>query len=369
MFGHMQGFQTTDDNPSFTGFEVTLSQAKQWLDKNSENKFFLFIHGYDAHPPFTPPMGFKGVFSNPKGKKINVDPQYTLRGYKNSENQYIADYMLQENVPEELKAKKSRQKHMKEKNIILTQDDIDYLKDLYDEKILYVDSMVGEFLNSLKGKILDNTVIIIFSEHGEMFARHGRFGRSGTIRGTLYDDVVNVPLIIKIPQQKSKRIKGLVQLIDIMPTILDLLNTSSGQPLQGKSLIPLIEDNHAINEFVYAGALYNYRRPKPNLLYQFQSINESIRNSRWKLIHEITCSELENNTPKQIQDETFELYDLMHDRQENNNLIKDYPRIANDLKDRLSRWNRSSWGFIPNQPTTNKLPEDLIDEARKRGYW
>ena len=85
------------------------------------------------------------------------------------------------------------------RTVVLTQDDMDYLRDLYDETVLSADAQVGAFLERLDPQVRARTVIVVFSEHGEMFGRHGRFGRAGTVRGNLHDDVAHVPLIIHIP--------------------------------------------------------------------------------------------------------------------------------------------------------------------------
>ena len=47
----------------FAGFSATFPKAKQWVEKNSENKFFLFLHGYDTHCPFVPPKEVQGTFA------------------------------------------------------------------------------------------------------------------------------------------------------------------------------------------------------------------------------------------------------------------------------------------------------------------
>lgn len=365
-FGHMQGFETTDDNPHFTGFDTTLEQAKNWLSENSDKKFFLFIHGYTTHSPFDPPEQFKGIFSDPTGKNITVDYRRSVRGFKNSDNStYMAYYAGAE------QRFKSPQpiKEAEPEGLILTQDDINYLRDLYDEEVLYEDSMIEDFLKSLDRKILGKTIIIIFSDHGEMFAKHGRFGRAGAVRGTLYDDVVHIPLIIKIPERQGKRVEGLVQVIDIMPTILEFLDIPPPQKIQGRSSMPLINNNKPINDFVYAGAIFNIHRPLPNPFYPFQSINESIRNYNWKLIHEVIFLGPNGNSAKHPSEEIFELYDLQNDPGESDNLAKDYPEITNGLKERLNEWNKWASEFMPSQPSTRDIPESLIDDAKKHGYW
>lgn len=382
IFGHMRGFTDIDNNQPFTGFSVSLSQAKAWLSKNSDKKFFLVIQGYDAHPPFKPSQKFRGVFSNPKGKHITVDSNLCLRGYKNSNNEYVAAHYIKQD-PLSLRKKNKPDKAVRqgeksaepkwEKEVILTKDDINYLRDLYDEEVLSVDSLIGNFLNSLNKELLNKTIIVVFSEHGEMFAKHGRFGRAGTIRGTLYNDVVHVPLIIKFPQVEGKRIKGLVQIIDIMPTLLDILDIPFSPQIQGKSLVPLINGFTPVNDYVYAGLQFNTQRPQPHPFFNFESINESIRNYKWKLIHEIIYpsgqKNVAQNHSEEKQEETFELYDLQNDQNELTNLVEKYPEVMNELKGKLGAWAKQSQEFVPVVPSTRDFPNDLLEEAKKKGYW
>ena len=161
----------------------------------------------------------------------------------------------------------------------LTQGDVDYLISQYDGEIAMADNSVGLFLQYLEdNSLLDNTIVVIYSEHGEMFGKNGRFGRAGTNRGTLYDEVIHVPLIIKHPNIKNgKRINGLVQLIDIMPTVLDFLNIEQPKEnnIQGISLLPLIFEGKSVNEYVYAGAEFGKEKFQ---FFDILTLNESIRN-------------------------------------------------------------------------------------------
>ncbi len=364
IFGHMQGFEVTDNNANFSKFQVTLPQAKKWLAKNSDKKFFLFIHGYDAHPPFEPPKQFAGRFSSPQGKKITIDHRFTLRGFKNSKDEYVAYYLKHDNPS------RAQMKLPEKIEVKLTQDDIDYLRGLYDEDVLSVDAQVGKFLNSLSKKILDKTIIVIFSEHGEMFAKHGRFGRAGAIRGTFYDEVVHVPLIIKVPHVSGRRIEGLAQLVDIMPTILDILGIPFSQKVQGESLLSLINDFGPVNDYIYGGTIYNKERPEPYPYYKVQSLNEYIRDKKWKLIHEINLSKTdENSVLNSGEKETFELYDIQRDPEEYRNLADEYPEIAKDLKEKLSRWAEWSEKYLPVYLSSKNIPKNMIEDARKHGYW
>lgn len=362
-FDHMRGFQDKEDNPNFSGFAITLVQAEKWLSENSNEKFFLFIHGYDTHCPFTPPDKFKGVFSSIKGKKIMVDSSRCIRGFWNSENKVYKAYYAGG-----CGGVRDVEKCPAVEPVELMPEDVEYLNDLYDEEVMSVDFQVVDFLNSLDKKTLDKTIIIILSEHGEMFAKHGRFGRAGTVRGVLYDDVVHIPLIIKVPSSSGRRIKGLVQIIDVMPTIFDMLGVHSSLIVHGKSLLPLIDGSRKnVNDYVYAGLPYNKAISSgPPSYYNTISINEFVRDYEWKLIREAMFLNVDTG---EIEKETFELYNLKEDPNELVNVFDKFPEIALDLKDKLSRWAVYAKGFKASRPSTQQIPENIVQDAKKYGYW
>ncbi|MFA6434382.1 MAG: sulfatase [Elusimicrobiales bacterium] len=364
--GHMRGFTTASDNPPFTGFPVTIPQASAWLAKNRGGKFFLFVHGYDAHPPFIPEKRSEGVFSGTEGRHVTVDPAFTYRGYQETAGDEVAAYY---HIPRKNPYEGNEKTPSTEKKTVLTRDDMDYLRDLYDEKVLDADRAAGAFLASLDQELLDRTIIVIFSEHGEMFARHGRFGRAGAIRGTLYDDVAHVPLLIKLPGARGERVRGFAQLVDIMPTLLELLELPVPRRAQGVSLLPLIEEGRPVNDFVYAGTRYNSYLPETYGPYGFASINESIRGEKWKLIHEITFPGPKDGPAARQARETFELYDLKEDPGEVHDLAAGHPDIVQELKRKLRQWAVSSRRFMNAEPASRKVSEEILETAKQHGYW
>ena len=112
------------------------------------------------------------------------------------------------------------------------------MKDYYDEFIRYCDKQLGEFIEKLKERnILDHTVIVFSADHGESF-EHGYFTHGGPF---LYEQVTNVPLIIKeIRQEQGRTVHDLVEQIDIPATILDLANIPVPHWMEGRSLVPLM---------------------------------------------------------------------------------------------------------------------------------
>ncbi len=364
-FSHMRGFQDAPENPTFSSFKTTIPQAQKWLAENRGKRFLLFVHGYDAHCPFLPDRPFQGTFSDLRGKTLHVDAKRCVRGLRMGEAEYEAEYAggcpqfpKKEKCPDDMG-----------KKVRLTKDDVDFLGDSYDEKVLETDSLVGGFLRSLAPGLLAKTIVVVYSEHGEMFAKHGRFGRAGTRRGTSYDDILHVPLIIKFPGAPARRISGLVGLVDLMPSLLDALGLPAPEGLQGKSLASLAETGAPANRYVFSGAPYNTQGLVDNT-FDYWSRAESIRDERWKLIYEnaVSLQEARKGDRGQGEKETVELYDIAADPEETRDASGAHPDIAASLREKLLEWGRrvSAVGRIP---TTKTMPDELLRQARKRGYW
>lgn len=184
-----------------------LDKAQEWLDRDPGRPFFLFLHLFDVHPDFDPPAPYDKMF----------DPDYAGRvtGKDVFHNPDIRPDMDRE--------------------------DLQHLISLYDGEIRYVDDNgVGRLVRLLEERdLLDSTLIVVTSDHGEEFFEHGRFAH----HKNLYDTSVLVPLIIRLPGGSPGRmvVDRMVSIIDIMPTILDIAGLPQSPEGLGRSLLPLIK--------------------------------------------------------------------------------------------------------------------------------
>jgi len=113
----------------------------------------------------------------------------------------------------------------------------EYLR-IYHAAIKLVDDQIGHLLDALEQKgVLDDTCIIFTADHGDMVGRHGMFWKN---THSFYDEVTRVPLIISMPGGKKGRYSKPVELIDIMPTILELCGLEIPADIDGVSLVPIL---------------------------------------------------------------------------------------------------------------------------------
>jgi arylsulfatase A-like enzyme len=109
-----------------------------------------------------------------------------------------------------------------------------YPEDPYAAEVAYVDSQVGVLIDELERRgLLSQAAVIVAADHGESFGEHGEQGHGMLV----YQDVLHVPLIIRAPGVGHRRIPGVVSLVDVMPTVLDLIGAPTVK-VDGASLVP-----------------------------------------------------------------------------------------------------------------------------------
>lgn len=213
----------------------------------------------------------------------------------------------------------------------------EYLKTLYDERIYQVDKQLVSLFTFLnRPEVKNKTIVIILSDNGEEFMEHGSFDHGTNI----YNTSTHAPFILAVPGMKQGVYHELTQAVDIVPTLLDLVGIAPEGPLEGVSLRSVMEGRGPS----YIGDRY--------LLSQFHGDDiVSIRNSRWKMY--------KNMLPRQY----VELYDLMKDPLEQNNVLGNHLDIARHLDAALT-------ATLDNSPEyasiSGEFPSWLDDEKRRK---
>jgi len=202
IYGFDQGFESLLALGNRTPAGRVTDEAIEWLSDHRDERFFLFLHYYDPHTDYTPPPGYVERF----------DPDYT--GPINGTVPNLLEHQEQ-----------------------MTQEDLAHLVSLYDGEIAYVDHELGRLFGEIrKMGLSEDSVIVFTSDHGEEFREHGSFGHGFT----LYDEQLLVPLLIVWPGRlrEGHRVNETVQLIDIVPTIIDLLGLQGpGGKFEGVTLL------------------------------------------------------------------------------------------------------------------------------------
>ena len=186
-----------------------------------------------------------------------------------------------------------------------------FADNLYAGEIAYTDYCIGPVIQKLKElELFDSTLIIITGDHGEMLGEHGELTHGYFI----YESAIKVPLIFKLPgRKKAREVEEVVGLIDIVPTVCGLLDIKVPGQVQGKDLGPCLFGKSVLGDerHIYTESLIPTKYKANSLL-------------------GVVTDEL-----KYIQTTRPELYDLVKDRQESENLIERLPQQARILQDQL----------------------------------
>jgi len=283
----------TSHKPYCAGEDLNKKVAA-WLPDNPSN-LFLWLHYMDVHEPYSLPS------------PTNISPFNRLHVGKL--NQKAA--LLRKRRSPELEEAVGNEPSS------LSPEEVNELIDLYDANIRYVDDVIGSLLRMLnRSNILDDTFIVITADHGQEFTEHRYYGHVLS----LYDELIHVPLIIIGPGLQSQMISQQVSLLDLAPTILDILGVAKPEAFLGNSLLPLMNGNR-LKETDLVAISESYR-PSRAETYRHTNLKVfSVRTGKWKYIH---------NAVKQD-----ELYCLEDDPKETQNIITAQPEIATDLRAKI----------------------------------
>lgn len=233
--------------------------------------------------------------------------------------------------------------------------DFDILRSVYNAQISYLDRTINRLLDLLnREKVLDRSLVIITSDHGDMIGEHGLMHHSYC----LYEELIKVPLLLKLPGREGNDSERdeLVSLVDLFPTVLDVLEIDDrpfASQIQGLSL--LARDILARRSYIFSEC----ERPKNEFaetypLFDFSVYDRqllAIRSSRYKFIW--------------ASDGRHEFYDLVKDPGEQNNLIAVGGEVLNRLREDLLRW----YDSLPKrdrEATPSLAGPDLDREVTKR---
>jgi arylsulfatase A-like enzyme/lipopolysaccharide biosynthesis regulator YciM len=193
-------------------------------------------------------------------------------------------------------------------------------KALYRGELQYVDSVIGEIVDELSRRnLLSQTIIVITGDHGEMLGEHGESGHGFFI----YQQSLHIPLLILVPGHQPGKSDNVVELVDLMPTILDLLRVKIPESVQGKSVAAVLNGSKAPGKIAYSESLTAMQHFGAAPL-------RSVQDQHYKYIDTLKP----------------ELYDLEKDPGETNNILDQKKEIASRMKSALhqivSRYNAAA---------------------------
>jgi arylsulfatase A-like enzyme len=286
--------------------EAISAAAFQWLDAHHGAPFYVHLHMMSPHHPYDPPPPYDRFVPDP-----SIPP---MKGYP-EKSYYFFDHGAPVS-PAQLADMIAR----------------------YDGDILFADTIFGRVLEKLRGLgQLDRTIVVVASDHGEEFYDHQNWGHGQSI----YNELINVPLIVRYPpaMPAGTRVEQTVMLVDVVPTLLELVGAPPKPSAAGASLVPLVR-----------GAMET-RVPQAfsELVYRWGAAR-GVVDGAWKLIDASVGDEKRR-----------QLFDLQTDFHERDDRLGREPSVASSLQQRLDAVRDEA---AAHGATAADAPLD--DEARKR---
>jgi arylsulfatase A-like enzyme len=302
--GFDQGFDRFDmsqvrSEADVTGEDVT-DAALAWLEARGDGPFFLFVHYFDPHYEYRDHADF-----------------HRADGYRGGlDVRHVGIQELRDRIPD------------------LSPADVDHLRDLYDEEVLYTDRAIARLLDALPPE----AAVVVVADHGEELLERGWLGHTVS----LHQEVIRVPLVMRLPgvTHAGQRIDAPVETRSLFATLLDYL----GLPGGAGSLVPLLEGGGGGRGDVFSG-VWLPDAPEDSGKRVRRSM---VRRGSWKLIRDHDRG-------------TDTLYDLALDPGEARDASADAPAVRDDLAAELDRWvsrMRAAGGAIPTR--------DISDAERER---
>lgn len=303
--------------------DIFAENAIEFIEKNKNNSFFCYLSFNAPHTPLQVPEKYYNMYKD-------LDPELGF-------NDDLSDFRMNE-------------------------------KDKKDARKIYgmvtnIDDNVGKVINKLKElKIEEETIIIFMTDNGPQQIRYNSSMKGR--KGTVYNGGIRVPFYIQYSEKfkESKVINKMSAHIDVLPTILELcnLNVPNDRKIDGQSLVPFINSKSTNDRFLFS--YWTRRFPE-------KYINMSIQNDNYKLV---------GNNDFDSKIEEFELYDLVEDPNENNNIISQNIETAisfkkemdNSIDDLLKSKNiKNPPRIIIGSEFENPTILNRNDASGERGVW
>lgn len=292
---------------------VTLPELDR-LVKQKE-PFLLFLRHMDPHSPYLPPGPFERIFyhgneCDPKNK--SMEPVMAFKPFRD----YFAEWMPA---------------GITDKEYVIAQ---------YDGAVAYMDAAIQSIFTALETHgIMDETLVVVTSDHGETLYDHDcYFDHHG-----IYDVTLHVPLILRYPGRvpAGKRVSGYAQHYDLVPTLLELAGIETDIVFDGASLVPMMRDEVVSHRSEFYITECTWMR------------KHGWRTPEWKLIVALE--------PDFHFKPAVELYNLVEDPGELNNLAEAEPGVVDLLRGRMERW-------IARREAETGLPDPIHHQGDWHGH-
>ena len=310
--------------------------AAEWFQDEwrGDGPFFAFLNYNETHAPYEPPIHIL--------RRMLTRDQLAVARQISRRSEALA---VQPNA---------------EGRASLSSKELTIAQALYDGEVGRVDAEVGRLVDFLRqSELLDNTLVVITSDHGEHLGEHGRMGHFNS----LYEPIVHVPLIVRFPRDTGggRRVVRVVRTIDLLATTMHACGLAGGLP----EYVEDVDLRQAADEAGWPDAAVSEvgcQRAAPTTAPGQAGIQplgarmhciRSLRTDHWKWIQDQRAGD--------------QLFDVVADPGETKNVAATRIDIAGSLRERLTTWT-ARMASQQSVPVRAPTPADLLENLRNLGY-
>jgi arylsulfatase A-like enzyme len=315
-----------------------------WLDAHRDVPFFALFHVADPHSPYRPDAPYDTMWADPARREEHERHSKAVRPF-------IAHPNLRRfGMPTRDELVKAG---------IDAEAWVAYERDWYDGSIRAMDAELGRVRERLSALGLDDEVVVAFiSDHGTGFLDHGRMFHGVSV----YGELTNVPLIFWGPGHVSagKVVEGTVQLIDVMPTLLELAGLRPPPGIQGRSLASVLRAGAPAAELPARPAI-SEKHARAGAVGVEKVGSVALFSDGWKLIH---------NTERPAEMPEFELFDHRTDPLDRTDVAAQHPDVVARLAKEIATWRTVAERarLKPDGEGTAALGKEELERLRALGY-
>jgi arylsulfatase A-like enzyme len=294
----------------------TFIKSMEWLERHHKEDFFLYIDTWDPHEPWEPPQYYRDMY---------------WPGHDGKQAPPVYGYWPK--IPG------------------ITEEQVKKAHASYCGEITMVDTWFGYLMRKVENLgLMENTVIIFTSDHGYYFGEHGGLlgkmvfarDKNGKMVGNgiwshspFYEEVTNTPLFIYMPGISPGVYGGITSAVDLMPTVLEMMNKDIPSRVQGTSLLPMVKDQ-SVSGREYTVSAHPFINAKEYML----SVDGVSRLTEKDSTATVTTNDwtLMYNTEPGMS----ELYNIKDDPKQENNLISKNAGKARELHQLLVKYMRET---------------------------
>jgi len=292
-YGFGRDFETYQDDRPFAGLDYGVEPALDWLQSHRGERWFMFLHGYDSHGQYP--------LSESKIEALRADYQGNLDGGIEEQAE------LREMGLASIESPGDRA----DLTAVVGEQDAAFLTAVYDQKVKDADERLGTFLNRFRAMgLLDDTLVIIMSDHGDEIMEHGALDHGFT----LYEEQLHVVMMMRFPGYARRQdIQASVRLVDLFPTVFDVMGIEGPKGVDGTSLLPLLR-GESLDLPIYSETDYRL------------------------FVHHRMTRRGDHKLILDLADGEKELYDLAADPFETTDISSQNPRVTYELEQSLRGW-------------------------------